>query len=77
MAEIEVREKKIFLDRHIIEASDQARVTVLARERELIQKQFEKLNKKQVQELEANILAYQDLLMTKELRIKDLEKESL
>ena len=30
---IKVREKKIFLDRHIIEASDNARLTVLDRER--------------------------------------------
>lgn len=35
-AEIEIREKKIFLDRHIIEASDNARITVLERERKLI-----------------------------------------
>ena len=35
-AQIEVREKKIFLDRTVIEASDQAKVTVLDRERKLI-----------------------------------------
>ena len=35
-AQIEVREKKIFLDKTIIEASDQAKVTVLDRERKLI-----------------------------------------
>jgi len=32
-ATVEVREKPIFLDRHIIEASDNARLTVLDRER--------------------------------------------
>jgi len=36
VAKIEVREKRIFLDKHIIEASDQARLTVLDRERQLI-----------------------------------------
>ena len=35
-AQIEVREKKIFLDKTVIEASDQAKVTVLDRERKLI-----------------------------------------
>ena len=77
VAKIEVREKRIFLDKHIIEASDQARLTVLDRERQLIKVQFEKLYKKQIQELEANVLAYQDLLMTKELSIKKLEKDCI
>jgi len=58
MTKIKVCEKKIFLDRHIIEASDNARLTVLDRERQLIKAQFEKLYKKQIQELEANVLAY-------------------
>ena len=39
-AQIEVREKKIFLDKTVIEASDQAKVTVLDRERKLIKAQF-------------------------------------
>lgn len=75
--EVKILEKEIFLDRHIIEASDNARVTVLERERKLIKDQFEKLFKKQIQDLEANILAYQDLLMTKEIKIKMLEQEAL
>lgn len=72
---IEIREKQIFLDKHIIEASDHAKFTVLDRERKLIKEQFEKLFKKQLRELEANVLAYQDLLMTKEIRIRALEKD--
>ena len=65
----------IYLDKVIIEASDTARVTVLDRERKLIKAQFDKLFKKQIQDLEANILAYQDLLMTKEILIKSLEQQ--
>ena len=57
-AKIEVREKKIFLDRHIIEASDEAKFTVLENERKLIKEQFQKLFRKQIEDLEANILAY-------------------
>ena len=45
-AKIEVREKKIFLDRHIIEASDEAKFTVLENERKLIKEQFQKLFRK-------------------------------
>lgn len=62
-----------YLDRFVIEASDKARSTVLERERQLIKEQFDKMFKKQVKELEANVLAYQDLLMTKELFIRSLE----
>ena len=46
-------------------------------ERKIIKAQCEKLYKKQFQDLEANVLAYQDLLLTKELLIKRLEKEAL
>lgn len=63
---VQVLEKKMYLDRHVIEASDKAKVTVLERERTLIANQFKKLYKKQVMALEANVLAYQDLLITKE-----------
>lgn len=61
----------------MIEASDQAKVTVLDRERKLIKAQFQKLFKKQIQDLEANVLAYQDLLLTKEVMIKRFEKDLL
>ncbi len=71
--EVKVIPKDVFLDRIIITASDDARVTVLDRERKLIKDEFAKLYKKQIAELEANILAYQDLLMTKEVKIKMLE----
>ena len=74
---VEVRPKYVFLDRFVIELSDKARELVLERERNLIKAQFEKLFKQQIQDLEANILAYQDLLMIKDDRIKILEKEAL
>lgn len=70
-----MREKQIFLDRHVIEASDHAKFTVLDEERKLMKKQISKFFKKQILELEANVLAYQDLLMTKELRVRQLEKD--
>jgi len=62
-----VKTRPIYLNRAIIEASDHARVTVLQRERELIKAELERTHSKTVQDLEANVLAYQDLLMTKEL----------
>lgn len=74
-AKLEIKEKKIFLDKIVIEASDQAKVTVLDRERKLIKAQFSKLFKKQIQDLEANVLAYQDLLLVKEITIKRFEKD--
>ena len=50
-------------------------MTVLDRERKLIKLQFQKLFKKQIQDLEANVLAYQDLLLTKEVSIKRMERD--
>ena len=73
--QIETREVQIPIDKVIIEASDKARITVLNRERELIKERFSKIYKKQVQELEANILAYQDLVITKQVQLDELEKE--
>ena len=74
-AKIEVREKSIFYDRHVYKIMDQDRIAVLDRERQLIKQQFDKLYKKQVQDLEANILAYQDLLMAKEIEMQRMQKE--
>ena len=73
--EIVMKEHKIFLDHHIIEASDHAKFMVLDTERKLIKKQVKKHYGKKFTELEANILAYQDLLMTKEMHIRDLNKK--
>lgn len=75
--EVKVIPKDLFLDRIIYRPSDAARVEVLEAERRLIKDEFAKLYKKQIAELEANILAYQDLLMTKEIKIKMLEQEAL
>ena len=55
---IEVREKSIFYDRHVYKVMDQDRIAVLDRERQLIKSQFDKFYKRQIQDLEANILAY-------------------
>ena len=70
-----MRERVITLDRHLIQASDSAKATVLERERILIQQDLERQYKKKIQQLEANILAYQDLVITKEVDLKRLEKK--
>ena len=54
---------------------DQDRIAVLDRERQLIKSQFDKFYKRQIQDLEANILAYQDLLMAKEIEMQRIQKE--
>ena len=74
-AVIEVREKSIFYDRHVYKVMDQDRIAVLDRERQLIKSQFDKFYKRQIQDLEANILAYQDLLMAKEIEMQRIQKE--
>ena len=74
-ANIEVKEKMVYLDRHIIEASDKARVTVLDREIKKINEQVHRRFKRDLEELEANVLAYQDLLICKDLTIGELEDD--
>ena len=70
-----VKEVMICLDRHIIEASDKARVTVLDREIKKITEQVNRRYKKEIEELEANVLAYQDLLICRDMLIQELEED--
>ena len=66
----------MYLEKYSIWApDDKARQEVLETERVLMKKQILKEFKKQITDLEANVLAYQDLLMTKELEIQKLEEK--
>ena len=55
----------------------EARVQVLESERKEIEVRVRKEQKKQIADMEINILAYQDLLLTKDAEIKSLEAKTL
>ena len=76
VGEIKIKHKNVYLEKYSIWApDDKARQEVLDNERALMKKQILKEFKKQITDLEANVLAYQDLLMTKELEIQKLEEK--
>ena len=57
-AKHEVHERKIYVDKFIIEASNEAKVAVLERERELITQDVQREFRKRLADMEVNILAY-------------------
>ena len=54
----EVHERKIYVDKVIIEASHEAKVKVLEREREEITESVQREFRKRLADMEVNILAY-------------------
>ena len=72
-----MHERVIEVDKFIIEASNEAKVAVLEREREEITKDVQREFRKRLADMEVNILAYQDLLLTKDAEIKTLEAKLL
>ena len=76
-AKHEVHERKIYVDKFIIEASHEAKVAVLEREREEITQDVQREFRKRLADMEVNILAYQDLLLTKDAELKILEAKLL
>lgn len=71
----EVHERVIPVDKIIIEASNEVKVAVLEREREKITEDVKREYRKKLGDMEVNILAYQDLLLTKDAEIRTLEAE--
>lgn len=69
----EVHERIIHVEKVVIEASHEAKVAVLEREREEIKEDVKREFRKRLADMEVNILAYQDLLLTKDAEIKSLE----
>ena len=73
----QVHERVILVDKVVIEASHEAKVAVLEREREEIKEDVKREFRKRLADMEVNILAYQDLLLTKDAEIKSLEAKLL
>ena len=72
-AKHEVHYREIKVDKIVLQASHEVKVAVLERERDEITEDVRREFRKRLADMEVNILAYQDLLLTKDAEIRTFE----
>lgn len=71
------QEKTVIVNKVVLEASPEIKFEILEQERILIRKELKQEMKRDISNLKANILAYQDLLVTKEAEIRAMQQGSM
>ena len=66
------QEKVVNVNKVVLEASPEIKFEILEQERVLIRKELKQEMKRDISNLKANILAYQDLLVIKEAEIRTI-----